>query len=182
MDESAIKHTSQLAIEWYQIESLPDKEKHKLLHDNNHECLKQALLLEELSHTSIDDHTLDSKEAVKLDKKLDLLLGLLASVIQKQQQSTQTTQVTLGSHTLQWHQDEASGIMQADLLQVQLYIHPMSVIPLKLYGQISDISSGMVTFDISNLLAAHQDMLEKYIFLNHRRAIAAERKPQAVSH
>ncbi len=179
MDESVIKYKANLAIEWNPVEALPDKETIHHFSENNHECLRQALLLDELSHVHLDDHSFDSKDASRLDKKLDCLLTLLGSVIQKQKQSTATADVTLGSNVIAWQAHDTADIRPSELLLVQLYIHPLSVYPLKLYCRVSDIKAGTITVSICMLEATEQELLEKFIFLNHRRSIAAGRKPHS---
>jgi len=172
-----IRYKANLAIECTPVESLPDKGELHQISENNHECLKQALLLDELSCAHLDEHAFDSKDASRLDKKLDLLLGLLGSLIAKQKQATSTAQVTVGSNDIEWQRHDTTAIRHSDLIMVQLYIHPLSVDPLQLYCRVSEANTETITASIVSLEATEQELLEKYIFLNHRRTIAAERKP-----
>lgn len=174
-----IRYKASLAIEWNPVESLPDKSKIHQISENNHECLRQALLLDELSSAHLDEHAFDSKDATRLDKKLDLLQGLLGSLIAKQKQTMSTAQVTVASSEIEWERHDTTAIRHADLILVQLYIHPLSVDPLQLYCRVNDVRAKTITASLVCLEVNEQELLEKYIFLNHRRTIAAERKPHS---
>jgi hypothetical protein len=175
MDESKIKFAALLPLHWQQTDNPPDRDMQRHVRENNLECLKQALLLDEFSPASHDDLASEPRDSTRMEKKLDLLLSLLGSLIQKQQ-ATQRYQVMLTIDSLQWQASDLTDLHTRQLITLQLYLHPFSVAALTLYAEVCEIQPDACRVNLRYLDSSVQELLQKYIFLNHRRQVAAIRK------
>jgi hypothetical protein len=168
-----ISYEARLPLEWQYLQDPPDAEQIESSQKNNLECLKQAILLDELANINTDDNTVESSDASRTEKKLDLLLSLVSALIEKQKTSDSITLFRLTSNTIEW---EYSGLKESALLAVEVFIHAGSLTPMQLFCEsIRNHESTCQT----KLLYMHdsvQELLEKYIFLTHRRKVAAEKK------
>ncbi len=175
MDESNINYQARLPLQWQLIDTPPDNDTLSHTRENNLEILKQALLLDEFSLTGMDEHVGDHRDTARIEKKLDLLLSLLGSMVQNQQ-DIQQYRVQLTSDSVQWEAAAAQELQQGQLVSLQLYLHPYSVSALSLYGEVSDVEQGLCRLNLCHVDSAVQELMQKFIFLNHRRQVAASRK------
>jgi hypothetical protein len=175
MDQSNIKYQALLPLQWRQTARPPDSDEQAHVRENNLECLKQALLLDEFSSVSHDDLASEPRDSARIEKKVDLLLSLVGSMIQNQQ-STQKYQVLLATDCMQWKANDLSDLQVQQLIVLQLYLHPYSVSALTLYGEVNEIKAGFCEVNIRYMDSIVQELLQKYIFLNHRRRVAAKKQ------
>jgi hypothetical protein len=174
MDQSNIKYEALLPLQWQPTDIPPDSDTQWHVRENNLECLKQALLLDEFSPVSHDDLASDPRDSARIEKKVDLLLSLVGSMIQNQQ-NTQKYQVVLAADSLQWKANDLSDLHAQQLIVFQLYLHPYSVAALTLYGEVREAQAGYCGVNIRYMDSIVQELLQKYIFLNHRRQVAAKK-------
>ncbi len=174
MDESKITYEGLLPLHWEHIDTPPDDDMLRYIHEHNIESLKQVLLLDEFSHTGQDDLGSDLRDNSRMERKIDLLLSLLGSMINKQQ-ATSAYHVKLTTESLQWTASGLSGLVAQQQLMLQLYLHPYSVSPLKMFAEIREAGQDYCRVKLHALDTAEQELLQRYIFLNHRRQVAAKR-------
>jgi len=170
-----------LPVNWERLEKLPSEgEQHR--HTRANEELLQSLLLR-------DDAPQDSEEVdlisghehfKRLETRLDLLLSLVTEMMTADGKLPPAQAVTLGAGGLCVHIPEGvSDNLQKDaLLKIQLYLDPTFPRPLTMCVQIVDIQAQSFTVSFSLLEERLQDLLDKYVFRQHRRAIALARRSE----
>jgi len=168
-----ISYEARLPLEWQYLQNPPDAKQIALSQENNLECLKQAILLDELANVSIDDNAIESSDVSRTEKKLDLLLSLVSVLIEKQKTSDLITPIKLTSDTIEW---ECGEVTASGLLALQVFIHSGSLTPMQLYCEPVKILGNTCTAKLLYMNDNVQELLEKYIFLTHRRKVAAEKK------
>jgi len=173
MPNHPISYEAHLALEWQYLHSPPDAEQIAIALENNLECLKQAILMDELANICHDDHLIESTEVTKTEKKLDLLLNLVSAMIEKQKKSDSIVSIKLTSDTVEW---TCSGLKETGLLVLQLFIHASSLAPMQLYCVPVKIQGNTCQAKFLYMNDSVHELLEKYIFLTHRRKVAAEKK------
>lgn len=161
-----------LALEMHPLDTPPDPETITLSQQHNLDCLKQAILLDELSHLGIDDHLAESSDLSRTEKKLDLLLSLVKSLIEKQHTPSLLTQVRLTTDFIEWRCDK-SGADSTRL--ICLFLPSGSLLPMQLYIESASYHEGRCRARVLHMCEAVHEQLEKYIFLRHRRKIAAKK-------
>lgn len=173
MPNHPISYEAHLSLEWRYLPTPPDADQITLSRENNLECLKQAILLDELANTGNDDSAIESADISRTEKKLDLLMGLVGALIEKQKQSDSITPVKLTSDMIEW---QCCELQESSLLALQLFIHAGSLTPMQLYCEPFNIFENTCQAKFLYMNDSVHELLEKYIFLTHRRKVAAEKK------
>ncbi|REH36755.1 atypical PilZ domain-containing cyclic di-GMP receptor [Paraperlucidibaca baekdonensis] len=109
-------------------------------------------------------------ELQRLEAKVDLLLGLMNQLLSQQQDIPQARAVVLNAAALQWQ----SGAIKAsvgDYVVVSLHVHNAVAMPLSLPLRLTQEGRG----ELYGLTALTQNALDKFLFRQHRRAIAVSR-------
>lgn len=172
MAAQAICLEGRLALDLYPLDTVPDAEIIAQSQIHNHDCLKQAMLIDELSHPGCDDHSSEVGDHGRLEKKLDLLFSLVKSLIEKQNTSVMITQVKLTTDVVEWQCDEPDC---EESMLMQLFLQPGSLLPMHLYLKKVSHHGGFCHARVLHMSEAVREQLEKYIFLRHRRKIAAQK-------
>lgn len=172
MTHEAICLEGRLALDLHTLDSPPAAEIIAQSQNHNLDCLKQAILLDELSHTGSDDHLIESTDISRTEKKLDLLLSLVKSLIEKQHTSASMTQVKLTTGYIEWECEQPDS---DNTLLMHLFLQSGSLLPLQLYVEKVDYHNGLCRARVLHLCEGVREQLEKYIFLRHRRRIAAQK-------
>lgn len=174
MDERGITYTAHLVLTWQPVDAGSCRSDQNI-DEHNRTCLQQALLLDDLTHVNPDEMKSEAGETARLEKKLDLVFTLLSHLITHQQEHLPHTDCTISYRTLEWLDNRAQTVKPGDELMVLINIHPLTIKPMSLYGKVIQVTSQSITIDFSQQDSSWQDLLEKYLFLQHRRQIAAQR-------
>ena len=174
MDDRGITYKAHLALTWQPVTidlSKPDSQ----IDEHNHVCLQQALLLDELTNTASEELKSEHSDTIRLEKKLDLVFSLLRTLITHQQQQLPHTDCQISYRHLEWKDAKAQSVNVGDGLEVSINIHPLTIQPMRLYGKVTEAGASSIMIDFGLHAYPWQDLLEKYLFLQHRRQIAAQR-------
>lgn len=169
--DEGIRFEGRMPIAWTAHSApLTGRELHSI-NDNNFILLNAITFLEEQAYQEMHDHSVLAEEIMRLDAKLDLLMSLVSRLIVQNQLVPPDLDIVLSSTSIRWKGD--LGASPGDEGIVDLYLHPAVAAPLALPASVK--SEGMAR--IHGLSAAVQGALEKYLFRQHRRAIAKSRRP-----
>ncbi len=143
-----------------------------VINERNLTLLTAISVLEEQGHQEIHEHALLTQEMARLDAKVDLLLSLVTRLLAEYKVIPPALDITLSSRNLLWR--EGLSVAVGDVGVVELFIHPGIAAPLSLPATVEDEGRAA----IHGLTAQVQSGLEKYLFRQHRRAIAESRQPR----
>lgn len=110
-------------------------------------------------------------ELLRLEAKVDLLLGLMNQLLSQQLDIPHACTVSLNAAALNWQ----AGAIEAsvgDYIVVELHVHNAVAMPLKLPLRLTSALRG----ELYGLSPLTQNGLDKFLFRQHRRAIAVSRQ------
>ncbi len=169
-----------LPIDWEVLTILPSEGEQHRHHRANEELLQNLLLRDEtISQEGDEAEVVSGHEPFKrLETRLDLLLSLVTEMMTNNSHLPMQHDVTLGAHGLyvQAGGDVIARLKTGSLLKIRLYPDPYFPRPLLLFTRLVDVQMQSFTVNFCPLEACLQDQLDKYIFRQHRRAIALARK------
>jgi len=169
-----------LPMDWEVLAALPSEGEQYRDHRANEKLLKNLLLKDEVTSQEGDEAEVVSghEQFERLEARLDLLLNLVTEMMINNRRLPTQRAVTFGAHGLcvQSGGDAVASLENDSLLKVRLYPDPHFPHPLILYAQLVDVQVQSFTVNFCPLEERLQDQLDKYIFRQHRRAIALARK------
>lgn len=176
-----ISFNDHLPVNWEVITALPSEgEQHR--HNRANEELLQSLLLRDDAPQDAEETDADSSHEhfKRLETRLDLLLSLVTEMMTADGKLPLSRSVALSAQGLCVQtQNEIGGSFKNEaLLKIELYLDPQFPRPLTLCAQLLDIQVQNFTVSFSPLEERLQDLLDKYVFRQHRRAIALARKSE----
>ena len=137
-----------------------------------------VLGLDETSHDMSDESQELGHEIQRLDFKLNVILEMVGQLVSQNLVLPQIYAVTLGPSAMLVKSSEAPPLGQSVLLKI--YLEQRFPFPLDILAQVASVdesADGYSTrFDYLDMDETCQDLLEKYIFRQHRRQIALMRK------
>ena len=169
-----------LPIDWGVLSELPSEGEQRRHHRASEELLQNLLLRDEASSQEGDEvEVVSGCESFKrLETRLDLLLNLVTEMMANNANLPAQHAVILGAHSLcvQTERDAVAGFKKDVLLKVQIYLDPNFPRPLTLYTRLIDVQVKSFIVNFYPLEERLQDQLDKYVFRQHRRAIALARR------
>lgn len=175
-----IFYEDSVPLEWRFLSSLPTPTEQLHLTHKNCQVLQALLSMDSMIHESDDEVDPSTHELVRLDNKLNLLLGMVGKLLAQTLQMPDPVTVCIGASAMQF---ELSA-EQVDILAA----HPGQAVMLEIYfnsqlpevvNLCAELSVKSDTHAVAVALAKYRDMepkvlelLEKYIFRQHRRSIA----------
>ena len=177
-----ITYTDTLPIAWEQLAELPSEGELQRYYRNNEELLQNLLFRDDaLSHDSEKEDEDSALEHFKrLESRLDLLTSLVSEMLSQNGQLPPRHTVTLSGQGLsvQTDQTDLTAENRAPLLKISLYLDPHFPRPLTLFGQSSEVQPEIFIVRFKPVEGRLQDLLDKYLFRQHRRAIALSRRSE----
>lgn len=175
-----ITYQDRLPVDWEVLPALPsDGEQHRL-NRINEELLQNLLLLDEAPQDAEEKEEGGVQEHFKrLEAKLDLLLNLVSEMISANGGGLpEPRTVNLGARGVCVHTQEGDldSLHEGSLLKIRLYLDPQFPRPLNLCGHITAVQADCFTVSYTRLDEALQGLLDKYVFRQHRRAVALARR------
>lgn len=169
-----------LPMDWEVLTSLPGAGEQHRFSRANEELLQNLLLTDEARCQEGEEaDAISGHEPLKrLETRLDLLLSLVTEMMVNNSRFPAQYAVTFGAHGLcvQVGDDVVASLERSMLLKIRLYPDPHFPRPLILYTRLVDVQEKNFTVHFFSLEERLQDSLDKYIFRQHRRAIALARK------
>jgi len=134
---------------------------------DNEKCLRIILALSEYP-------TEPSEELAALERKVDITLEMVAELLRANMNLPDPVAFNLGASQLSW---ESSGSLPAggEVIDVAIYLHDLYPRPLRLKGSVKSKQDGRCTIALNEQSEEIQQLLEKFIFLHHRRQIHQQR-------
>ncbi|MHB8255657.1 MAG: PilZ domain-containing protein [Acidiferrobacterales bacterium] len=144
----------------------------------NEELLRILSVLEERPQELADDHPAVAQELRRLDSKLDLVLDLVGRVLAHHEPPPPPLTVRLRARDLEWHDVRAPAA--GGRVDVALYLCLRVPRPLTLSGRVRSVQPSPEGFravmDIDDPGEVVAELLEKIIFVHHRRTVAQTRR------
>lgn len=172
-------YTGRLPLAWRELSAPPDDAEQRELEQANVAILQTLFALEIHSGDHGDDPTLlaNASELKRLDFKVSLLLELVGHLFARQQGIPPERPLTLTVNDIAWQAD--SALPAGGPVRLELYCSKVYPRPLILHARVTEAAPAdngcrisAAFFQPGMLL---QEALERYIFLQHRRAIASSR-------
>jgi hypothetical protein len=178
---SGLVFTGCLPLAWRELPTLPDEVELRELERANLAILSTLFALDIHAGDFGDDPSAlaNASELKRLDFKVSLLLELVGQLFARQQHIPPERLLTLAVDSVSWSAD--TPLPPDGLLQLELYCNLSYPRPLILPAQVVETSpipdSGWrIQARFHAPSPALQEALERYIFLQHRRAIASQRR------
>jgi hypothetical protein len=126
-----------------------------------------------------DDVSPMAQALSRLDFKLSLLLDLVADLASRGLDRPPLRRVQIGARSVIWEEEHENTPVVGSWGRVELWVHPFYAHALSLPGQIKSVEEAgelaRINVALSGLEASAQEILERWIFLHHRRAVAHDR-------
>jgi len=170
-----------LPIDWEVLSELPSEGEQHRHHRASEELLQNLLLRDEASSQESEEVEVAGggyESFKRLETRLDLLLNLLTEMMASNANLPAQHAVILGAHGLcvQTERDAVACLKKDVLLKIRIYLDPNFPRPLTLYTRLIDVQAKSFIVNFYPLEERLQDQLDKYVFRQHRRAIALARK------
>jgi len=163
----AVAYTLNAPLSW---SSISDEDQSNL-DESNEKTLRVLLSLNELPV----EH---SEDIAALDFKLNIVMELMSELLSQQLKLPSKKKVRLGANQLVWKLDKNNVPTLNDEIEVSVFMHASYPKPLLLRGKVISIDSDCCVLDILEQSEVAQEILEKFIFMHHRHAIALTRQAQ----
>jgi hypothetical protein len=171
-----ISYSDRLPIDWELVAAMPSEgELHRLQRSN--EGILQTLLI-------LDEPFLDEEEGEvpthlrRLEAKVDLLVSLMGEMLATAVAMPSPHPVQISAQALAVESTGAKRVEAGNLLKIRLFLDSNIPRPLQLYGQVRAVQGESFILDYAPVEMALQDLLDKFVFRQHRRAIALSRHTQ----
>jgi len=131
----------------------------------NEQSLRTILNLSEHHNNDVGE------EFAALERKVDITLEMVASLLRASIDMPSEKEFQLGAHEIRWQQTSALP-SPGEKLNVIIYLHELYPMPLTLAGQVRAVTQQECVVQLATQTPDVQQLLEKFIFLHHRRSIA----------
>jgi len=138
----------------------------------NEQCLQLILNLSE-HHSS--EHSEELTAISALERKVDLTLQMVSELLRATIEIPSSKAVRLGAHEISWNELSALPALNTQL-DISIYLHDLYPKPLRLRGHVKSVVGQECIVELEPQADEFQQLLEKFIFLHHRRAIANSKK------
>jgi len=163
-------------IDWRKLQSFPADGPQSQNSTANLRLLNALNTLEELP-PDMEKSVQGLAEFSHLEAKLDIMLGMLGELLQQQAKLPEALQMTVAANGLSIEVIPAVKLpVVGDLLRVRLFLDTHYPQALILFGTVSSVTKSGFTLGFHALGELVQEQLDKFIFRQHRRAIALSRR------
>ncbi len=172
---SGVHFQAELPIAWEPLPGPPDASGQAIGHLANEELLGSLLILDE----SVTEAEEDAQQEHwrRVEAKLDLMLSLLGEMLAGQRGLPASRPLRLGGDVLCIDGIDDQPLPAAgDWLRVQLYLMPRIPRPLVVVAEVlPGAASNRLLLRLTGLPETTRDLLARFVFRQHRRAIAQAR-------
>ena len=134
----------------------------------NEKCLRIILALSEYP-------TEPSEELAAMERKIDITLEMVAELLRGSLDIPAYAVVDLGARELAWSSSEPLPAV-GEKVDVAVYLHDLYPRPLRLKGAVKSAYEGRCVVTLVEQSEDVQHLIEKFIFLHHRRQIHQQRR------
>lgn len=163
-------------LQWMHFQEEPRTMEHLRRITANEEALRAISLMEELRLDLKEEHE-RSSDIQRIESKVNIVLDLVALLARQSGQLPPIYPTRLAAAFIEWQSSAAPQDGQSVIVQV--YLSAKYPRPVQLVGIAETASADSIFNCRVNLTSAgevQQDLLEKYIFRQHRRQVALERR------
>lgn len=148
------------------------------LRENNEATLRFLAALDEHPNENVDESEPRSQDLVRMETKLNLLLGLVGQLVAAHCPLPPLRTIKLNPNGIEWICDKALRPGECGL--VEIYLSTYCPQPLVFPGKVNHIETTKAGYRINvqfvELCEATRERLEKLIFRHHRRSVAIARR------
>ncbi len=148
------------------------------LNESNDEAMRFIAALDEYPSEALDESAPYTQELVRVETKLNLLLGLVGQLMTVHFPLPPAKAIKLSPGGVEWTEDEE--LLPGDCGLVEIYLSDRCPRPLIFPGKIERVEAGpdtrRVHVQFTGLSEAIRERLEKIIFRHHRRRVALARR------
>lgn len=179
-----IFYEDRVPLGWRILQQLPGSSEQLHLAHQNCQILQALLSMDSMIHDADDEPDHIAHELVRLDNKLNLLLGMVGKLLGQVVQMPEPVAACIGGQGLQFgltaEQAESVTAHPGQLVMLEIYLNPQLPGALNLCAELSlkrgpgGAPTGLASYRQMdpNVL----ELMEKYIFRQHRRAVALAKK------
>jgi len=177
----ALTYEDYLPLDMQQVSDSPDMLRLNGLNTQSEEILHSILLLERQHGDSAEEESdRFSNELSYIDFKLNILLDLMVKVYAKQLNIPPDLHTYLSSTGLRCETTRPANL--GDKIYADIYLSRRFPRPVIFYGsvvkseQLEKKDSFLIELQFEHMSQPVRDLLERFIFLKHRRMIASSRR------
>ena len=173
-DAKSLTYCDALPLHWVPLSEAPDASSLERLGEANVNLLYKVVSLEE-RHRPVHEEGELEQEISRLHGKMDLLLGLMATLARERMQLPPSVDVRLSADMVTWPEACVRPSIGTRVM-ISIYLSPCIAEPLRLPAIIEQSAyEGSITVRIEHPSEACYLALEQHVFLHHRRSIAESR-------
>jgi len=164
----ALAYKAQVPLEW----TVVDDSSPSISDIANEQCLQNIL---NLSEHHIPENSEETTALAMMERKLDITLQMVSELLRTTLNIPSIKSVRMGAHEVSWQ--ETAALPELDtMVNLVVYLDDLYPKPLVLRGRVKSVESRQCVVTLDAQSEDVQQLLEKFIFLHHRRAIATARK------
>lgn len=146
--------------------------------ESNGRLLQMLPLFEDRSSDRVEEDGERTQELIRVERKLDLLLELVSEWIKTNRDQPRQVAVTLGAETASWLQEDEWPPPEQQVwvhLQIDQRLPGPLQLPARVVSVAAESNWHRVTVRFEGIAESTSELLEKFIFRQHRREIARMR-------
>jgi len=164
----ALAYSANVPLAWTESKPSPID----VFFEINEQCLQTIL---SLSEYHIPENTEEPTVISAIERKVDVTLQMVSELLRRTIDMPSIKAIRLGAHEISWHEPAALPALNAQL-DLEIYLHDLYPKPFRVRGQVKSIKNQQCVVGLDAQPDDVQQLLEKFIFLHHRRAIALAKK------
>jgi len=134
----------------------------------NEKCLRTILALSEYPAEP-------SEELAAMERKVDITLEMVAELLRSSLDIPAYAVVDMGAREFAWSSPEPLP-SPGEKVDVAVYLHDLYPRPLRLKGTVKSAQEGRCVVSMNEQSEEVQHLIEKFIFLHHRRQVHQQRR------
>ncbi|MCK4742501.1 MAG: hypothetical protein KAT25_01640 [Sulfuriflexus sp.] len=164
----ALAYSANVPLAWKESESSPID----IFFELNEQCLQTVL---NLSEYHVPENSEEPTAISVIERKVDITLQMVSELLRTTVDMPSIKAIRLGAHEISWHEPASLPVLNAEL-DLEIYLHDLYPKPFRVRGQVKTINDQQCVVGLASQSDDIQQLLEKFIFLHHRRAIALAKK------
>ena len=172
-DVKTLAYDDVLPLDWAELAVSPDALRLERLCESNVSLLGRVAAIEE-RHRMVGEEGELEQEINRLHSKMDLLLGLVASIARTHLKLPDAVELRLSADFLRWKLVGPAPATGSRIM-ISLYLNPCIAEPLRLPAVVQNQDGEWVEASLEHPGATCYSALEQHVFLHHRRSVAETR-------
>lgn len=166
---SAVTYTLAAPLDWSAISEFDQL----TIDERNEKTLRVLMSLGELPAEHNED-------LAALDFKLNIIMELMAELLNHQLKLPPRRKIKMGANQMVWKLGGEQGPALNSDIEVSIFPHSAYPKALLLRGEVVSLENNCCTVTFATQGEQTQELLEKFIFMHHRHAIALARQAKSV--